>query len=665
MAETVNPINPMKTVVCNTIRDLFKVDSGHSLYLVLSHPTPGPTGNYDASRYSDIETWKHGIVAKRILDLNVHLMAAKNEWKYETVYVKYTDSMSSIGDAIDTTNPSVSNGHYVTTPNGNVYICIDNNNGALSTVTPTGAGVNDIKTSDGYVWKYIMTVTDDLFDYTTDELIPIRSLEVDTQNANRFSDARSLQYEVQYNAVDGAIHHISRSTTPTDQGFSATTTNGTVRIGSGPDATTVKVSDDAINTNNPTGYEVRFTSGNAIGIGRGITAYDNTNGTKSLTVESAFGVTLDAEDTLDVLPLISVYGDGTGADAVSIMGGDAGTDVVGVSMIQRGSGYQYAYATIDTSVVGGGTKPLLDVEISPNGGHGSDPLMAIRPSKIMISGIIERDLTIVPADIAQKPLLFPVENGYSQWSLLMDPIIGGTGPFGGKIAGSDVDRYSLMTVSTVDSASVSSLNYDVGDFVMGTESHAGGVVTDFREFSSTVAYVDLKSVSGSFKSSEIVVAMTGDFAGNGALSSTNKGKSIFQFQEDRYLGTNTNNYSLMTTLGVVMGGTNTISPSQVSLDDIIHGASGSTGILVFSDTTSAGTTANLYVTGITGSTWGEDHGYTIGETVTVGGGVTASINTLDPPGLVSGSGTILHSEYTEMITRHPEQTEMLRVVLDF
>ncbi len=247
----------------------------------------------------------------------------------------------------------------------------------------------------------------------------------------------------------------------------------------------------------------------------------------------------------------------------------------------------------------------------------------------------------------------------------MDPIIGGTGPFGGKIAGSDVDRYSLMTVSTVDSASVSSLNYDVGDFVMGTESHAGGVVTDFREFSSTVAYVDLKSVGGSFKPSEIVVAMTGDFAGDGALSSMNKGKSIFQFQEDRYLGTNTNNYSLMTTLGVVMGGTNTISPSQVSLDDIIHGASGSTGILVFSDTTSAGTTANLYVTGITGSTWGEDHGYTIGETVTVGGGVTASINTLDPPGLVSGSGTILHSEYTEMITRHPEQTEMLRVVLDF
>ena len=108
MAETVNPINPMKTVVCNTIRDLFKVDSGHSLYLVLSHPTPGPTGDYDASRYSDIETWKHGIVAKRILDLNVHLMAAKNEWKYETIYMKYTDSMSSIGDAIDTTDLSVS-----------------------------------------------------------------------------------------------------------------------------------------------------------------------------------------------------------------------------------------------------------------------------------------------------------------------------------------------------------------------------------------------------------------------------------------------------------------------------------------------------------------------------------------------------------------------------
>ena len=338
-------------------------------------------------------------------------------------------------------------------------------------------------------------------------------------------------------------------------------------------------------------------------------------------------------------------------------------NIIGTSMIQRGSGYRYASAIVDT--VPTGIKPTLDVEISPDGGHGSNPIREIRPSKIMISGIIERDLTVVSADVAQKPTLFPVENGYSQWSLLMDPIIGGTGSHAGKIAGADVDRFSLMTVATIDSASVSSLNYEIGDFVLGTESHAGGVVTDFREYSNTVAYVDLKSVSGSFKPSEIVVAMTGDFAGSGALSSANKGKSTFQFQEDRYLGTNTNNYSLMTTLKIVMGGSDTISPPQVSLDDIIHGASGSTGTLVFSDTTSAGTTANLYVTGITGSTWGEEHGYTIGEIVTIGGGVTASINTIDAPGLVPGTGIILHSEYTEMITRHPEQTEMLRVVLDF
>ena len=177
--------------------------------------------------------------------------------------------------------------------------------------------------------------------------------------------------------------------------------------------------------------------------------------------------------------------------------------------------------------------------------------------------------------------------------------------------------------------------------------------------------MDLTKVSGSFEPSEIILAMTGDWVSGNALSSANKAKSTFNFQEDRYLGTNTNNYSLMTILGVsrVSG----IMPSDVSLDDYVNGASGSTGIVVFSDTTSAGTTANLYITGITNGTSGTEYGYTIGEMVTIGGagGITASINTIDPPGLVPGTGTIVHSEYTEPITRHPEQTEMLRVIIDF
>jgi len=47
---------------------------------------------------------------------------------------------------------------YVITDEFNVYICIDNNNGAISTTQPYGTTVDSITTTDGYVWKFIYNI---------------------------------------------------------------------------------------------------------------------------------------------------------------------------------------------------------------------------------------------------------------------------------------------------------------------------------------------------------------------------------------------------------------------------------------------------------------------------------------------------------------------------
>lgn len=47
---------------------------------------------------------------------------------------------------------------YVMTDAFNVYKCLDNNNGGISIVRPTGTPVEAIKTSDGYVWKFLYSV---------------------------------------------------------------------------------------------------------------------------------------------------------------------------------------------------------------------------------------------------------------------------------------------------------------------------------------------------------------------------------------------------------------------------------------------------------------------------------------------------------------------------
>lgn len=47
---------------------------------------------------------------------------------------------------------------FVVTSTNNVYKCLSNNNGAVSTVRPTGTSVNPVLTADGYTWKYMYTI---------------------------------------------------------------------------------------------------------------------------------------------------------------------------------------------------------------------------------------------------------------------------------------------------------------------------------------------------------------------------------------------------------------------------------------------------------------------------------------------------------------------------
>lgn len=47
---------------------------------------------------------------------------------------------------------------YVMTDDYNVYKCLDNNNGGASTVKPFGTPIEPVKTSDGYIWKFLYNV---------------------------------------------------------------------------------------------------------------------------------------------------------------------------------------------------------------------------------------------------------------------------------------------------------------------------------------------------------------------------------------------------------------------------------------------------------------------------------------------------------------------------
>lgn len=90
---------------------------------------------------------------------------------------------------------------YVITDELNVYKCLNNNNLALSTVKPihttTNEGDNGTTYADGYVWKFMFSVSKlDAERFLTSNWVPVRTLN--------FDDG-SLQWQVQTNG--NAVYH--------------------------------------------------------------------------------------------------------------------------------------------------------------------------------------------------------------------------------------------------------------------------------------------------------------------------------------------------------------------------------------------------------------------------------------------------------------------------
>lgn len=139
------------------------------------------------------QIWYNMIGAKRIFTGDIAHVIPRYSWTANTKYIAYDDKNSTLYNA----NVKF----YVVSSDYNVYKCIANANSSYSTVEPTG--VNPISlnlTSDGYVWKYMYTISDsDQIRFTNSQYVPVRKIT---------TDDGSLQYQVQDQVVEGEINSI-------------------------------------------------------------------------------------------------------------------------------------------------------------------------------------------------------------------------------------------------------------------------------------------------------------------------------------------------------------------------------------------------------------------------------------------------------------------------
>ena len=354
----------------------------------LSPPTP--TDSYQDTYY---DIWRNMISVKKINPSDVTHVATRYNWANATVYTEYDDRDAGLETKT----------YYVFTEDRNVYKCIDNNRGAISTDVPTGTGTSLISTGDGYRWKYMYTVaTGDVSRFVTPEFIPVKTL---TANDG------SSQWNVQQNAKtsgNGAIFHVKVIANGSgylhEEGtFAAVSNTAVFRID--PSANSV----DGVFT----GSGIFISSGLGSGQYRRIVKYYGSNTT--LVVNNAFTITPNTSSTYVISPLVRILGDsGTTVNsrAFAYVSNTYLGQVRTITIINFGRAYSTANVTITANNLygfGAVGRPI----ISPVNGHGSDPVDELYGTGVLMS----------VTTTGSQSNTFPTNNDFRIIGIVRDPLL--------------------------------------------------------------------------------------------------------------------------------------------------------------------------------------------------------------------------------------------------
>lgn len=245
---------------------MLKESNNDIFYVFTSHPSAWDNESsppaVDLSVYqSDNEIFRNIVYGKRITDSDSIAVIRRIDWTANTVYVPY--DMSTITDTSNTQ-------FYVLTSEKKVFKCIDNNKGVPSTIEPFLDSRRTFKTSDGYSWRYLYTISDaDFAKFATASYIPV------TPNSTIVSVA-----------IPGTIDHIAVTNVGT--GYTAYNSGNVVAI---LNNTNVTIEPTASANNNYYVNNAIYFKGDMVSELSTITAYDGT--TKTVTVDPPLTLQID------------------------------------------------------------------------------------------------------------------------------------------------------------------------------------------------------------------------------------------------------------------------------------------------------------------------------------------------------------------------------------
>lgn len=351
-----------------------------------------------------IQVYDDMIFAKKIESTDVIRVIPKNLWQEDTVYDQYDHRDSNLKDKQ----------FYVTVDDSteyNVYKCLFNNGGANSTVAPSKTGslidLDPFITGDGYIWKYMYTVTKtDYEKFSTIDYIPV------TPNTAIIEGSTPGTIETIIIEDGGSSYN---------NYFIGTFRTGDIRY-LGQDTfflieeTAVPIDDyyqDCV---------IKITSSSTPDVVdqyKRIVNYEGTGAQKVIILESGFTYLPSVGDTYEIYPYVNIYGDGnetTKADARAIINSSAGNTVSQIEILNPGVNYRKAIAVINPNPAITGLTTFesanLTPIISPKGGHGSDPINELFANRVCISIKFNQS----------EGTTIPTQNDFRSVGIIKDPL---------------------------------------------------------------------------------------------------------------------------------------------------------------------------------------------------------------------------------------------------
>lgn len=418
-----------------------QIDVGGAYYMFAAKHTPYATSDQAipepgaSVKATTVDIYNDMIFGKRIRQQDVSLMIPRHDWVTNTTFDMYDDTDTELFS-----KPffaCVNAGAY-----SHVYKCLYNNNGAPSTVEPTGTDIYPFETpGDGYIWKYMFTANDyTMSKFATNEFMPILANNTVAANATPGS-IEVIKVEDPGLGYDNYLVSEFASTTDIKIG------GNPFYYGLGPAAKSVD--------NYYAGCILRITSGAAKDEYKIITNYfvDLETGSKVAVVDGEFEGNIIPTDTYEIYPYVYVFDNGgamqTNCIARAIVSEAAGNTISKIEVLDSGTGYRQATAVIvPHPSVDVRANAVLRCIISPPGGHGAEAVYELGANRVGIS-----------TKFIEGETPFTTENDYRIVGILENPrftnvTVQITDVSGGFAAGEQVYQYTdaMLTGSVEVSA---------------------------------------------------------------------------------------------------------------------------------------------------------------------------------------------------------------------